>query len=288
MIENSDKYNVAGPKARLGHAINPVAMMTELWSQHSLIFQFTRREIEGRYRGSYLGLLWSFITPLVMLSVYTFVFGVIFKARWPEAHGGGLTGFAFIMCAGQIAFQLVAEPVGKASGLITGVPNFVKKVVFPLQILPLSVVGASAFHGFIAIVILAIALLMVNGGLPWTFMLFPLAFLPLLLIGIGLSWFISSLGVFMRDIGFVVGVALQALFFATPIFYPLSAVPEDFRPWMVLNPLLTGVELMRGCLVTGNLPGWMTWLMAYVLGLVVAQFGYAWFSITRRGFADVV
>jgi lipopolysaccharide transport system permease protein len=269
-------------------AANPMAAIRDVWSHRSLIGQFTRREIEGRYRGSYLGLLWSFITPMIMIAVYAFVFGVVFKARWPQAPGGGLAGFALVMFAGQIAFQLVAEPVGRAANLITGVPNFVKKVVFPLQILPLSVVGAAGFHAFIAMSILAIASLCINGVVPWTFILVPFATLPLLLLGSGLSWFFASLGVYLRDVGFVVGVALQVLFFATPIFYPLSAVPEEYRQWLAMNPLIPGVELMRACMITGDMPGWATWFAAYAVGIGAAQLGYAWFGITRKGFADVV
>ncbi len=289
------KDNVMGEHNRapgriqlIARAINPIATIKSIWSHRALIKQFTRREIEGRYRGSYLGLLWSFITPLIMLAVYSFVFGVIFKARWPHERGGGLAGFALVIFAGQIAFQLIAEPVSRASGLITGVPNFVKKVVFPLQILPLSVVGAAAFHAVIAITIIAIASFFINGWIPWTFILVPFASLPLLLLGAGLGWFIASLGVYLRDIGFVVGVALQVLFFATPIFYPLSAVPEEYRQWLAMNPLIPGVELMRACMVTGDIPGWATWSAAYAVGLLTAQLGYAWFDITRKGFADVV
>ena len=261
----------------------------DLWTHRDLIRQFTRREIEGRYKGSYLGLLWSFITPLAMLIVYTFVFGIVFKARWPHERGGeSLAEFALVMFAGQLAFQAFAEPVGRAAGLIVGVPNFVKKVVFPLQILPLAVVGAGLYHVGIGMLIALGASLLVYGSLPWTCLLIPLSVLPLALLGLGLSWFLAALGVYLRDVGYIISVVLQVLFFATPIFYPITAIPEAYRGWMLLNPLTPMVELVRGHLIIGQLGDPWIWSTAYGYGLGAALLGYLWFMITRKGFADVL
>lgn len=274
---------------RLLPLLNPLAAVTDLWRHRDLIRQFTRREIEGRYKGSYLGLLWSFITPLVMLLVFTFVFGVVFKARWPHARGGdSLAEFALVMFAGQLAFQAFAEPVNRAAGLIVGVPNFVKKVVFPLQILPVAVVGAGLYHVGVGLLIALGASLLIHGSVPWTALLVPLSLLPLALLGLGVSWFLASLGVYVRDIGYMVGVVMQALFFATPILYPVTAIPEPYRAWMALNPLTPMVGLVRDHLIIGNVGEPAVWGMGFAYGVVALGLGYAWFMVTRKGFADVL
>lgn len=261
----------------------------DLWQQRDLLRQFTRREIEGRYKGSHLGLLWSFLTPLVMLGVYTFVFGVVFQARWPHARGGeSLAEFALAMFAGQLAFQTFAEPVGRAAGLITGVPNFVKKVVFPLQILPMAAVGAGLYHVAVGMLIALGASWFIYGAIPWTVLLLPLAILPIALLGLGITWFVASLGVYLRDVGYLIGVILQVLNFATPIFYPITAIPEAYRGWMHLNPLTAQVDLVRGVLIVGEVGDPITWAVTYILSLAVAFLGYLWFMITRKGFADVL
>ncbi len=277
------------PLAHLAHWLNPLTLGRDLWQHRHLILQFTKREIEGRYKGSYLGLLWSFITPIVMLAVYTFVFGVVFKSRWPHERGGdSLAEFALVMFAGQLAFQTFGEPVGRAAGLVVGVPNFVKKVVFPLQILSLATVGAAAYHVGVGLLIALAASLIVHGSVPWTALLVPVSLLPLAMLGLGCSWFLSSLGVYLRDVGYLVGVALQVLFFATPIFYPVTAIPEAYRGWIMLNPLTPMIELVRGHLIIGTVGEPAIWLTAFALGGLAMIGGYAWFMVTRKGFADVL
>ena len=285
----SDVIVTSPPIKQLLRAFNPALMTMDLWRYRDLIRQFTRREIEGRYKGSYFGLLWSFITPIVMLLVYTFVFGVVFKARWPHERGGdSLAEFAVVMFAGQIAFQAFAEPVGRAAGLIVSVPNFVKKVVFPLQILPVAVVGAALYHVAIGLLIALVASSVIFHTIPWTVLLVPLSLLPLAMLGLGLSWFLAALGVYLRDVGYIVGVIVQVLFFATPIFYPLSAIPEEYRWLMAMNPLTPMIDLVRGNLIFGVVGEPIVWMTAFIVGLVAMVLGYAWFMITRKGFADVL
>jgi lipopolysaccharide transport system permease protein len=268
---------------------DPFRITMTLWGYRNLIVQFTRREIEGRYKGSYLGLFWSFLTPLVMLGVYTFVFGVVFKARWPHARGGeSLAEFALVLFSGQLAFQIFSEPVSRGPGLITSVPNFVKKVVFPLQLLPIAVVGAALSHVGIGMLIALAASFFVFGSVPWTALLVPLSILPLAMLGLGVTWFLASLGVYLRDVGYLVGVALQVLFFATPIFYPVTAVPEPYRAWLSLNPLTPMVELVRTNLIIGGAGDPAVWATAFAIGLAAMILGHGWFMITRRGFADVL
>lgn len=260
-----------------------------MWSNRSLIMQFTRREIEGRYRGTFLGLAWSFLTPVVMLIIYTFVFGVVYKARWiNQRTGDSLAGFALVMFAGQLAFQAFSEPVSKASALITGVPNFVKKVIFPLDILPVVIVGAALYHVAIGLFIAMIVSLFVNGNIPWTAFLVPLALLPLAMLGLGCAWFLSSLGVYLRDTGYAVNVVLQVLFFATPIFFSTTSVPEPYRSVVEWNPLCSMIELVRGVLVFNDPGTPKIWLSAFLIGLVSMTLGKAWFKVTRKGFADVM
>lgn len=282
-ITNSDA------STRIIPYLNPITPIRDLWRHRELIRQFTTREIEGRYKGSYLGLLWSFITPLVMLLVFTFVFGVVFKARWPHERGGdSLAEFALVMFAGQLAYQVFSEPASRAATMITGVPNFVKKVVFPIQILPVAVVGAGLYHVGVGMFIACGASLLIYGSIPWTAALLPLSIAPLAMLGLGVTWFIASLGVYLRDTSYVVAVILQILFFATPIFYPINAIPEPYRIWIHLNPLTPMVELVRGNLIMGTTGDAANWALAYIFGLLAMMLGYVWFMITRKGFADVL
>jgi lipopolysaccharide transport system permease protein len=275
----------------LWRLLNPVVLVVDLWSHRDLIWRFTAREISGRYRGSHLGLLWSFITPIALLLVYTFVFGVIFKARWkyPDDHTSSLAEFALVMFAGQLAFQAFSEPVGRAGGLITGVPNFVKKVVFPLQILPVTATGAALYHVAVGIAIAIVASFPITGHVPWTACLVPLSLLPLAMLGLGCAWFLAALGVYLRDVSHVIDVVLRVLFYATPVLYPLDMVNDaTLKLVLQLNPLTPMIELVRDHLIMGSVGSGMEWGLAYGFSVAAMVLGYAWFMITRRGFADVL
>jgi lipopolysaccharide transport system permease protein len=273
-------------RTRLLPFVNPCAVWIDLWRHREIIGHFTGREIAGRYRGSFLGLLWSFITPLIMLSVYTFVYGMVFKSRWPGSQS--LAGFAVLMFAGQLAFQVFGEPVGRSSALIIGTPNFVKRVVFPLQILPVAVMGATLYHVAIGLFMALVGTLVVFGSIPWTALLVPLSILPLAMFGLGCTWFFAATGVYLRDIGYVVTVALQVLFYLTPIFYPVDAIPKSYQGWMQLNPLTPMVELVRGQLILGQVGDPAAWAASLIVGLVAMAAGYAWFMVTKKGFSDVI
>lgn len=268
--------------------LNPLAMARNLWRHRELVLQFARREVEGRYRGSFLGILWSFITPLVMLLIYTFVFGVIFQARWPQAQTTSLNEFAVIIFAGLTTFTIFAETVNRAPGLIVSVPNYVKKVVFPLEILPLSSLGAALFHAGVSFLVLVAAHLLIGGALHWTLLLLPIVIMPLLLLSLGVSWFLASLGVFVRDLGNVTGLVVQILFFLTPIFYAVESVPEPYRQVLLLNPVTPVVNNVRALVLWGEMPAWDGVGLSLVLTSVVAAAGYAWFVQTKKAFADVL
>jgi lipopolysaccharide transport system permease protein len=268
--------------------LSPLALARNLWQHRGLIGQFTRRDIEGRYRSSVLGFGWSFVTPLVLLLVYTFVFGVVFQMRWPGARTARLSEFGLVLFAGLTAFNVFSECVQRASGLIVSVPNYVKRVVFPLEVLPVSVLGSALFHAGVSLLVLLAAKLFLTGRLEPSLVWLPLAALPLVFLSLGLAWFLSSLGVFVRDLGYAVALIVQVLFFITPIFYPLELVPAAFRPAMQLNPLTPIVELFRRSIFGGTVQDPVA-LLAWIAGTAaVMLLGYAWFMKTKKAFADVV
>jgi lipopolysaccharide transport system permease protein len=267
---------------------NPMHLARNLWRHRNLIRQFTRREIEGRYKGSFLGLFWSFVNPLVLLLIYTFVFGIVFKTRWPQSRSGSLGEFALVLFCGLTAFNIFSECVNRAPALIIAVPNYVKKVVFPLEILPVSVLGSALFHALVSLGILLVANLLVRGVLQWTVVLLPLVMLPLVFLGLGLTWFLASLGVFIRDIGYAVALIVQMLFFVTPILYPLEAIPQPMQTIIRLNPLTSIVENFRRVILWGMLPAWTGLGLWLVATGIVMLLGYAWFMKTKKAFADVI
>ena len=229
-----------------------------VWKNRELLKQFVIRNINSRYRGSFLGLLWSFVQPLMMLCVYTFVFSVVFKFRW-GVDTGSRGAFAIIMFCGMALFNIFSESVTTSCGVITSNQNLVKKVIFPLEILPLSQALSTFILGLVWVFLLFLGVIFIFGKLSWTMLLLPLVLLPLLLFTLGISYFVSSLGVYVRDTLYAVGVILQILFFMTPIFYPIQAVPEQFRWPLRLNPLTILIEEAGRCFFTGSFPTGNFW-----------------------------
>lgn len=266
----------------------PVAMFVSLWRNRQLIWQMTRREVVGRYRGSVLGLAWSFFNPVLMLIVYTFVFSVVFKARWNVNSNESKTDFAIILFTGMIVFNLFAESVNRAPGLIIYNVNYVKKVVFPLEILAWVALGSVLFHSLVSLFVLLLAQFILNQSLPWTIMLFPLVLLPLILSSLGAAWFLAAIGVYVRDVGQITGVITTILMFLSAVFYPLSALPERYQNLLKLNPLVLIITESRNVLIYGNLPDWLSLGIAWFVGFLIAFSGFWWFQKTRKGFADVL
>lgn len=267
---------------------SPVEMFACLWRHRELIKASAKREVLSRYRGSVLGLLWSFFNPLFMLAVYTFVFSVIFQARWGMGGNSSKTEFALLLFAGLIVFNLFAECVNRAPNIILGNTNFVKKVVFPLEILPFVGLLSALFHAFISVAVWLFAY-MLFFGIPYpTVILLPLVLLPFCLFLMGLSWALASLGVFLRDMSQFVGVFTTAVLFLSPIFYPTSSFPEGYRFILYLNPLTTVVEEARDVLFWGKLPDFFMLGVYWVAATGIAWMGFAWFQKTRKGFANVL
>ena len=273
---------------RVLHYLNPLGLARNMWQHRNLIRQFSQREIEGRYKGSFLGLFWSFVNPLVLLLIYTFVFGVVYRARWPQAQSSSLAEFALICFCGLTCYNVLSECISRAPGLIVGVPNYVKKVVFPLEVLAVSSLLAALFHALVALSILLVASLLVLGQIVWTLPLLPLTLLPLVFLSLGLGWFLSSMGVFVRDISYTVALVVQILFFLTPVLYPLESVPEPFRSVIALNPMTSIIENFRRVVLWGRLPSWPDLLAWSLAGAAVMLLGYAWFMKTKKAFADVI
>jgi lipopolysaccharide transport system permease protein len=262
-------------------------VFTSFWRHRHLILRLTRREVQAKYRGSLLGLLWALLSPLLLLAVFTFIFSTVFEMRW-DVEIRSRSDFALLLFSGLICFWLFSECVSRAPELVFENVSYVKRVVFPLEVLPWVALLSGVFHAALSSLVLLAAYVVWLGTPPWTAALVPILFLPLLLVIMGLSWFLASLGVFLRDTKQIVPVVVTMLMFLSPIFYPLSAIPESFQGFVQLNPLAYIIEEIRAALFYGRLPAWLPFGLAAASGWLVAWLGLVWFQITRKGFADVV
>jgi lipopolysaccharide transport system permease protein len=277
---------VRGTALRKQH-LSPLAVLRHLWAYRELTAQLTVREVLQRYRGSYLGILWSFITPAVLLGVYTFVFSVVLKSRWGQGEET-LGEFALTLFAGLIAFNMFSEVVTRSPGIILASPNYVKKIVFPLEVLPVVMVGAALINSLIGLGILLVATYFLLGFVSPTLILLPLAYLPLILLCLSAAWFLASLGVYVRDVGQGVGLMVQILLFISPVFYQITAVPALIRPIMYINPLTTILSGFRRIILWRDMLPWWAWTGWIVLTALMAWLAYVWFMKTKKGFSDVL
>lgn len=268
-------------------SLAPREMFASLWRNRYLIKTSVQREVVGRYRGSFLGTFWSFFHPMFMLAVYTFVFSVVFKARW-QSGSGSKTEFALILFAGLMVFNLFAECINRAPSLILGHTSYVKKVVFPLEILPLVVIGGATFHLGISLAVWLLAYTLLFGMPHFTVLLLPVVLLPLVLLTAGLSWWLASLGVYLRDVSQFVSILTTAMLFLSPIFYSIANLPEHFQIILHFNPLTPIIEQTRDVLFWNRLPSLGKLVWCYGFSTVIAYLGFAWFQKTRKGFADVL
>lgn len=271
------------------HPWSPLYAARSIAKHRILLQQMTQRDVVGRYRGSVIGLAWSFFSPLLMLGIYTFVFSVVFKARW---NGIGTESskmdFAIIFFSGLTIYGIFSECINRAPSIILGNANYVKKVVFPLEILPMVACGSALFHAAVSTTVLLLAQLVFEGRVPWTAILLPVVLAPLTLGTLGVAWALSALGVYLRDIGQMTGMITTILMFLSPIFFPMSAMPDEFRGLIALNPLVYFLEEGRNVLIFGVVPGGAGLLAAWAGGLAVAMLGFAMFQKMRNGFADVL
>lgn len=269
------------------HLANPISPYHALTRNFRLVVQMARRDVASRYRGSFMGLFWSFFNPLFMLAVYTFVFGYIFKSRW-NVQITSPFAFALIMFAGLNVSALFSECAGRASTLIVENSNFVKRVVFPLESLSWSVLGAALFHLCVSTSALLAIELLVMHHIPWTVILFPVVMAVFVPFMAGTIWLLASLGVFLRDIKQAIVIITTALMFLAPILYPLHSIPGQYRIFLYFNPLTVVAMASQDVLVLGHIPRWDHLAIYAVASCLFAWMSFAWFQHTRKGFADVI
>lgn len=266
---------------------SPAAMARALWGHRRLLHQLVVREVAGRYRGSFLGMAWSFFNPLIMLAIYTIVFSKIFRAQWSE-QAERPVAFSLILFVGMILHGFFSECLVRAPAVVIANANYVKKVVFPLEILPPAALGSALFHAGISFVVLMGLFVFLHGAPPVTLLAAPVVALPLVLYALGASWFLASMGVYVRDVGQMAAVLTTILLFLSPVFYSVEAVPPALRWIFQVNPLAVAIGQMRGAILWGHWPALRMWALHGLGGLVFAGLGFAWFQKTRTGFADVL
>lgn len=256
--------------------------------QYNLIFQLVKREISARYRGSALGILWSLITPLCMLAIYMFIFSQVFNARWGAAIVTNKLEFSLAVFSGLTLNNIFIECLNRAPGIIVGNTNYVKRVVFPLQSLPVVAFISSLFNACINIVILLVAEIAIKGYIPATAIYFPAILMPFILTMMGVYWILSAIGVFLRDLSHITGIATMALMFLSPIFYPIEAIAMPYRRLLYLNPMTYVIESARNAIVFGKAPSMTPLIAFYICGFAIYFLGYWMFSRMKKGFCDVI
>ena len=273
--------------SKLKYSIKPASLFASVLTNSDLVVALIRRDVVGRYRGSLFGVLWALFNPVIMLAVYTFVFSVVFKARWVDGSESK-TEFALVLFSGLLVFNLFAECINRAPSLIVGNVNYVKKIIFPLEVLPFIAIGSAFFHFIIGFVVW-LGFYLIFFGLPSiNIILLPLLIIPLLLLASGFSWLFASLGVYLRDIAQVVLVITTILMFLSPVFYPISSLPEQYQSFLRINSLTFYIEQARDVMIWGRGIRWDDWLIEMFISSVIGWLGYAWFQKTRSGFADVL
>lgn len=266
---------------------SPLEMPRSLWTHRALLRSLIEREVLGRYKGSTLGIIWSLLTPLLLISVYTFVFGIIFRRTWGASYST-TQDFVMILFAGLMIFNIFAECLNKAPSLISGRVNFVKKIIFPLEILPVVSLGAALFQFLISATLWFVAYAICFGLPPSTVWMAPLTLIPLSLFTMGASWLFASLGVYLKDLKQLVGLLITINLFLSAVFYPIAAIPEKYRSLVELSPITSAIEGFRQTVFFGTSLNWGSYFVQLALGLLVAGLGFAWFQKTRKGFADVI
>ena len=266
---------------------DPLSPYVALTRHFALVVQMARRDVAGRYRGSFAGLLWSFFNPLLMLAIYTFVFGVFFKSRW-NVQTTNPFQYAVVLFAGLNINTLFSECANRATTLVVENANFVKRVVFPLETLTWSTLGSGLFHLCVSTIVLLVISPFVTGHVSWTAVLFPIVVACFLPFVAGTVWLLASLGVYLRDLKQAVGIVTTALMFLAPILYPATLIPERYRFALYFNPLTVIAEASQNVLVWGQLPRWDHLAAYVVIASLFAWFAFSWFERTRKGFADVV
>lgn len=263
------------------------AALMKIWQNRNLLQQLWVRDFSMRYKNGILGVAWAFLNPLLMLALYSFVFVFVFQMRWgagPDTKGN----FVILLFTGLVVHGLFAEFITRAPYLITGNTSYVKKVVFPLELLPLVPLLNAIVNFCVGMTLICLLLFYLQGSVPLTIFYLPLVLLPYMLLLVGLSYFLAAIGVFVRDLTHVVGILATVAMFASPVLFPIENVPEGFRIYLYANPLTFVVEQLRDVAILGNMPDWRGLLIYSGAATIVALMGFWWFQATRKGFADVL
>lgn len=271
----------------LNYPTSTKAIIGSLLNHKELIWELAKRDFIGRYKGSVMGIAWSLLNPLFMLSVYTMVFSVVFKARWGTADESKVS-FAIVLFAGMIVHGLFAECLNRAPALVLAQPNYVKKVVFPLEVFPWVALASALMHFMVSLTLLYMFCVVSGVKIHPTALLIPLVIAPLLPLILGLSWLFASLGVYLRDVSQIMGFATTVLLFLSPVFYKASALPENYRILLALNPLTLPIEQLRDVMLWGKSLDWISWGISLLISGGIFYIGFWWFQKTRKGFADVM
>jgi lipopolysaccharide transport system permease protein len=275
-------------RRNLAHSIPKVLKQPwqSIWMNRGLIGSMARRDVLARYRGSFGDVFWTILNPLLLMTTYFFVFGIVLKTRF--GADASRSGFALYFLAGMLPWLAFSEPVGRSPHVVLEHRNFVKKLVFPLETLPIVQVLSGLITEFFAVLVYIVGLAILRGAVPLTVGWLPVILIPQLLFTLGLCWFLSALGAYMRDLGQIMGFLMTLWFFLTPICYPETQLPHAALPILGKNPLFILVRGYRSIFLEGQMPEWHALWKLWLLGIIVFLFGYAWFHKLRRSFADVI
>ena len=257
-----------------------------IWKNRGLLRSMIRRDIMARYRGSFGDVFWTVLNPVLLMVTYFFVFGIVLESRFgPDASR---TGFALYFLAGMLPWLPFAEAAGRAPNSMIEHRNFIKKLVFPVEILPVTQVLAALVTQAFALAVFLTGLFIIRGDIATHAVWLPVLLVPQVLFTLGMAWFLSALGVFVRDLGQVIGFLLTLWFFLTPICYPEQSLPKEIAPILMKNPMYVLVRAYRDLLLEARLPAWGAVWKLWALAALVFFAGHAWFHKLRKSFADVI
>lgn len=269
------------------HPASLLAMLCSLVQHRELLWELVKRDFIGRYKGSIMGVAWSMFHPLLMLAIYTVVFSVAFKVRWGTGEESKVA-FAIVLFSGMIVHGFFAECLNRAPGMISSHANYVKKVVFPLEILGWMAICSALLHFIVSLSVLLIFCLLAGVPVQSGVLLTPIVLLPLISLTLGLTWLFASFGVYLRDLSQGMGMVTTVALFLAPVFYPIEALPETYRAFIMWNPITLPIIQLRDLMLWGKPLQWGQWAASLAVGIAVCYIGYWWFQKTRRGFADVL
>ena len=265
-----------------------ISNMRLLYSHYNLLIEFTKRDFLQRYKGSKLGFLWAILSPLLMLAVYSFIFVAVFKIKWANDVNSEDMMYTLMIFSALIPFNIFAESVNRASAILPQSANYIKKVVIPIEVLPISIVLSTMINNLFSIVLLSLGKIIFLETPNWTLIFAPLAFIPILLLSMGSALFISALGVYLRDLTYVVSIAINVIFYLSPVFYSSEIMPERFKFLLSVNPIAPIIEINRDIFIRGELFDGSSYLLSLLTSVVVLILGLSSFYYLRKGFADVI